>query len=374
MRGRILNMSILTGDIAKQVGGSLTGNQEILIEDAKSLSKAGLGDISFISDKKNLRDLASSSVTSLLVPESLKDSVSLESHPQLECIIYVPDSQTAIIQLLELIRPRKSASFQGISDQAHVHESARIGDSPEIHAGTIIECDVRIGNNCRIMPGVHIGPGCVIGNDVTLYPNVVLYDGVKIGDRVAIHASSVIGADGFGYRLVKGRHERVPHFGGVRIENDVEIGSCTTVDRGMIDDTVVGEGTKLDNLVMIAHNCQLGKHNIMVSQVGLAGSVTSGDYAVCAGQVGIADHVHLGTQSVLGSKSGVHKNVPDGQTQIGCPAEPAERAMQIMMAQRKLPEIRKEFKVLQKQVQELTQELAKLQNKELPEDDIHSAA
>ena len=185
-------------------------------------------------------------------------------------------------------------------------------------------------------------------------PNAVLYDDIIVGNRVIIHAGCVIGADGFGYRLVDGRHERIPHFGTVRIEDDVEIGANTTIDRAMVDETVIGQGTKLDNLVMIGHNCEIGRHNLFVSQVGLAGSVTTGDYVVCAGQVGIADHVHLGSRSVLEPKAGVHKDVPDGERHVGVPAIPeADCYRSVVMAHTNCPRCGSSSASLERQVAEL---------------------
>ncbi len=372
-------MSILTSEIATKLNGSLSGNPDLLIHDGKSIQKAGPEEITFVGDKKNVSELNQTKAIAVLVSDDLKEKITLAEQDQLKCIIYVPDAQSAMIELLQILRPRKTGSFKGISDLATVHETAIIGNDTEIHPGAIIEAGVTMGQRCRILPGVHIGLGCQLGDDVTLYSNVVLYDDISLGDRVSIHSSAVIGADGFGYRLVNGKHKRIPHFGGVRIGNDVEIGSCTTVDRGMIEDTVIGEGTKLDNQVMIAHNCELGKHNIMVSQVGLAGSVTTGDYVVCAGGVGVADHLHLGTQSVIGSKAAVHRNVPDGETQLGYPAEPVERAMRIVMAQKKLPEMRKDLRALQKQVKAITEKMEQLEkenigNKGDSGQDITSAA
>jgi UDP-3-O-[3-hydroxymyristoyl] glucosamine N-acyltransferase len=187
-----------------------------------------------------------------------------------------------------------------------------------------------------------------------LHPNVVLYDGVILGHRVTVHSSSVIGADGFGYQLVEGRHQRIPHFGTVRIEDDVEIGACTTIDRAMVGETLIGAGTKLDNLVMIAHNCEIGRHNLFVSQVGLAGSVTTGEYVVCAGKVGILGHVHLGDAAVFGGGAGVHKDMPGGQSYLGIPAEPKVDAIRIMMIQRKLPELRQRIIQLEEQMAIIT--------------------
>jgi UDP-3-O-[3-hydroxymyristoyl] glucosamine N-acyltransferase len=213
-----------------------------------------------------------------------------------------------------------------------------------------------IGRDCDIYPGAVIGDGCRLGDLVSIHPNAVLYADVVVGNRVAIHAGAIIGADGFGYRLVEGCHKKLPHFGTVRIEDDVEVGASTTIDRGMIGATVVGEGTKLDNLVMIAHNCELGKHNLFVSQSGLAGSVTTGNHVVCAGQVGVADHVHLGEGCVIGPKSGVHKDIPAGERCIGSPAAPESEARRTLMAQKYVPETRK-------QVRELTSRIAELEHR-----------
>ena len=214
--------------------------------------------------------------------------------------------------------------------------------------------DASIGDNCSIGHGVVIGAGCRIGNNVTIHPNSVLYDDVIVGNDVTIHATCVIGADGFGYRLVDGRHEHLPHYGTVRICDDVEIGAGTTIDRAKVGETVIGSGTRIDNQVMIGHNCVIGRNNLLVSQVGCAGSVTTGDYVVCAGQVGIADHVHLGDGAIIGAKAGVHRDMPGGQSYLGAPASPAGEATRQLMALKKLPELRSTVKKLQKEIATLT--------------------
>ncbi len=236
--------------------------------------------------------------------------------------------------------------------------TAQIGKNTNIHPGAHVAAGAAIGDNCDIHPGVVVSRGCRLGDSVVVYPIAVLYEDTVVGNRVIIHAGVVIGADGFGYRPVDGRHERIVHYGTVRIEDDVEIGACTTIDRAMIDETVIGQGTKIDNLVMIGHNCEIGRHNLFVSQVGLAGSVTTGDYVVCAGQVGIADHVHLGTRSVLGAKAGVRKDVPAGERQIGVPAIPEADCRRVVMAQQRLPEMRQQLRALERQVEALTAQLA----------------
>ena len=189
-----------------------------------------------------------------------------------------------------------------------------------------------------------IGRNCILAADVTIYPHAVLYDDCHLGERVIVHAHAVLGADGFGYRMQQGKHVKVPQLGRVEIAADVEIGACATIDRGTFGPTRVGTGTKIDNLVMVAHNCQIGRHNLLVSQVGIAGSTTTGDYVVMAGQVGVADHLHIGDRAQLGAKAGVHKDVPPDARMLGAPATPDKEQMRIMMSLERLPEMRKDVK------------------------------
>jgi UDP-3-O-[3-hydroxymyristoyl] glucosamine N-acyltransferase len=169
-----------------------------------------------------------------------------------------------------------------------------------------------------------------------------------LGHRVIIHANSVIGADGFGYRLQGGKHVKVPQLGNVEIDDDVEIGACTTIDRGTFHATRIGKGSKIDNLVQIGHNCRIGSHNLLIGQVGIAGSTSTGDYVVAAGQVGIVDHVHIGAGSVIGAKSGVTKDIPAGQRWFGIPANPERDQKRRLSSLDKLPEMRKDIRVIMK--------------------------
>src|SRR5262249_54181609 len=177
------------------------------------------------------------------------------------------------------------------------------------------------------------------GAGVTLSPNAVLYDGTILGNRVIVHANAVLGADGFGYRLQGGRHVKVPQLGHVEIGDDVEIGACTTIDRGTFQATRVGEGTKVDNLVQVGHNCAIGRHNLFVSQMGIAGSSSTGDYVVVAGQVGIVDHVHIGDRTMIGAGSGVPGDVPSDQCVLGAPARPIREQKRILVTLDKLPDM-----------------------------------
>lgn len=338
-------------ELAILVGGELRGNGELVLLGAQALDKAGPQEITFASDEKHIRKLDASVAGAVLVPRQLVSAIPRNARP--ETFILVEDPRAAFLQVLTAMRPQRAHRPSSVTAGAVISATAKIGTNTAIHPGAFIGDDVVIGDECEIHPGVCIGPGCTIGNHTTLYPNAVLYHDVHVGNRVIIHAGAVIGADGFGYRLEDGRHRKIPHFGTVRICDDVEIGACTTVDRAMIGETVIGEGTKLDNHVMIAHNCEIGRHNVFVSQVGLAGSVTTGDYVVCAGQVGIADHVHLGDGCRLGAKTGVHKSLEGGQTYIGAPAAPEAEARRILMAQQRLPELRKQVKDLERQMADL---------------------
>lgn len=351
-------MSATAGAIAERIDAELLGDAAVEITDAQALDEAGAGHITFADGEKNLRKLAGSRASAAVIRRESTSQVHGGTHPP--ALLLVDDPQAAFTRVLTILRPRRTRPEIGVSPHAFVSPTARIGPQTNVHPGAHVGDDVEIGQGCEIHPHVVIGPGCRLGERVTLHPGVVLYHDVTVGDRVTIHASSVIGADGFGYRLVDGRREKIPHFGTVRIEDDVEIGACTTVDRAMIGETVIGAGTKLDNLVMIAHNCRIGRHNAFVAQVGLAGSVTTGDYVVCAGHVGVADHVHLGEGCTLGSKAGVPRDVPPGETWIGIPAQPAAEALKAVTAQKKLPEMRKTLRRLESQVSELQQQIEAL--------------
>ena len=232
----------------------------------------------------------------------------------------------------------------GIDPRAFVHKSATVGEGASIFPFASVGEGAVIGARCRIHAGAVVGRRCKLADDVTLHPHVVLYDDTVVGHRVIIHANSVIGADGFGYRLHEGKHVKVPQLGHVEIGDDVEIGACTTIDRGTFEATRIGAGTKIDNLVQIAHNCQVGRHNLFIGQMGIAGSSSTGDYVVVAGQVGITDHVHIGDGAIIGAKAGVTKDVPAGQRTLGAPATPERDQKRILMTLERLPEMRKELR------------------------------
>jgi len=227
---------------------------------------------------------------------------------------------------------------------AAVHFTAKIGTGCLISAAATVGARTAIGDRAVIHPGVHIAEDCEVGDDSELFPGVVLYRRTKVGSRVRVHANSVLGADGYGYAFHEGRHEKVPQIGWVEIEDDVEIGACTTIDRGALGPTRIGHGTKIDNLCQVAHNVQVGEHCLIVSQTGISGSTTLGGHVTLAGKVGTAGHIHIGARSVISGNSMVAKDVPDGSHMSGYLARPHKEWMESQAALNRLPKMLKRLK------------------------------
>lgn len=342
--------SLTARDISEMLDGELVGNGDHAIDDIQVVERAEARHLTFVGDQKNVARLRNSRAQVVIAPANARPEIAAFSRCT---FILVPEPEPAFLSIAGVLKPPRPRPHIGLSSRAVIHESAKIGPNTNIHPMAVVGQDVTIGHSCDIGPGVVIGDGCQLGDNVVLHPNTILYHDVKIGSHVIIHAACVIGADGFGYRLVNGGHERLPHYGTVVICDDVEIGAGTTIDRAKVGETVIGSGTRIDNQVMIGHNCRIGRHNLLVSQVGFAGSVTTGDYVVCAGQAGVADHVHLGDGAIIGAKAGVHRDMPGGQTYLGAPAGPVAETTRQLMALRRLPEIRDTVKKLEKELENL---------------------
>lgn len=328
--------------LAELVQGDLCGDGNLLIRAARPLSEAEPGSITFVEDQKHAEQLAGCRASAVVAPDGLDTNG--------WSVVRVADPVAAFVTIVRHLHGRAEPPPHGIDPSASIHPTARIGDGTSIYPFASIGEGSTVGVRCRIHSGVAIGRFCRIGDDVTLYPNAVLYDETIVGDRAVVHANAVLGADGFGYRFHDGRHVKVPQLGHVEIGADVEIGACTTIDRGTFQATRVGDGTKIDNLVMVAHNCQIGRHNLFVSQMGIAGSSCTGDYVVIAGQAGIVDHVRIGDRAVIGAQAGVTKEVPAGQRVLGSPATPEREQKRILMTLEKLPEIRRDVQRIKQQL------------------------
>jgi UDP-3-O-[3-hydroxymyristoyl] glucosamine N-acyltransferase len=310
------------------------GDADLEITDARPLSEAQPGAITFVEDDKHVSQLHDSPASAAVVP------IALDTNGK--TVIQVADPWAAFVTIVHHFHRCATPLPPAIDPRAAIHPTAQIGEGARIEPFACIGEGSVIGARCCIHSGAVIGRFCRLGDDVTLYPHAVLYDETVLGNHVVVHANAVLGADGFGYRTQNGRHAKMPQLGHVEIGDDVEVGACTTIDRGTFQATRVGEGTKIDNQVQVGHNCQIGRHNLLVSQVGIAGSCTTGDYVVLAGQVGIVDHVHIGDRVVIGGRAAVTKDVAAGQRMLGAPATPEREQKRILMSLERLPDIRRD--------------------------------
>lgn len=333
-------------EIAVMVGGVLHGDASLVCTGANPPGQAAANDITMLVDGKDSYDHSSLDALAIIVKSLIESS----DRPQ----IIVDDPHAAFSMIVAYFRPPIAASLPGVG----VDSTASIANSAKVHPTATVCANVSIGERTLIMPGVVVMNGCTIGDDCIVFPGVTLYEYSHLGDRVVLHAGTTIGANGFGYRQENGRHLPSAQLGYVCIESDVEIGACVTIDRGAYGATRIGEGTKIDNQVMIAHNCQIGRHNLICSQVGIAGSCRTGDYVILAGQVGLKDHLTLGDHTIVGAKAGVMDDCESNRVYLGSPAMPQRDQMQIFAIQRKLPDMRRELKTLRKQVDRLTQQIA----------------
>ncbi len=333
-------MTITVRHLAEWVRGEVLGDGDLPISNARTLAEAQPGDITFVEHDKHLTAWHSSRASAAIVPQS----VPVNGRP----IIRVADPLMAFARVVQQLRGRPPEEGPAISPAAHVHPTAKLASGVSVGPFAVVGENSEIGSNTIIHAGAMVGRFCKLGEDVVLHPHAILYDECVLGNRVVLHGNAVIGADGFGYRVQHGRHVKVPQLGWVEIEDDVEVGACTTIDRGTFGPTRIGAGTKIDNLVMIGHNCNIGKHNILCSQVGIAGSTTTGDYVVMAGQVGVADHLTIGDRVTIMAKSGVSGNISGGAQVLGMPALPHREQARIMLTMEKLPEIRKDVNRIKK--------------------------
>lgn len=357
MSGTRTRNTMSVADIVQEIGATLVGTASQTITGVEFIERASEADLAFVGSQKNLSRVASTAANVIIAPNDV--AAELKTYPS-KTFLLVNEPETAFLQIAELLLPKTAIRQIGISPQAAIAASAIIGAKSNIHPFAVIGEDVQLGECCNIASGANIGDGCVLGDNVHVDANAVLYPNCVIGDDVQIQATAVLGPEGFGYRTVNGQHERLPHVGIVQVEDDVHIGAGTTIDRAKMGATVIGSGTRLDNQVMIAHNCQIGPHNLICSQTGIAGSSTTGSYVVLAGQVGVADHVQIGDQAIVGAKSGVHRDMPHAGSYLGSPARKADEVFLEMTALRRLPKIRKTVKQLEKQVAELQVQIQQL--------------
>ena len=332
--------------LAALVDGEVSGDRTVSISGAWPLDDAAPGSITLIDDACRLNKLQDTPAAAAVIPADAPE-VSLPA-------IRVKEVHTAFATIVCHFRPVRPTVAPGVHPSAIVDPSAGLGQGVSIGEGAIIGAGVYLGDNVTIGAQSVVQAGCRVGDESWLAPRVTLYPETVLGKRCRVHGGAVLGADGFGYRQVEGRHVPVAQLGNVELGDDVEIGANTTIDRGVYGPTKIGDGTKIDNLVQIGHNCHLGRHNLICAQVGIAGSTSTGEYVVMAGQAGVRDHVHIGTGAILSAMAGVANNVPDGATMLGAPAAPVRDQKLQMAAVAKLPQMRKDFRALKREVERLT--------------------
>src|SRR5262245_4267518 len=338
-------MCLALSAVAQLIDGMLVGPPELPIMGAATLACARPGEITLAEGAKFAPLVARSQASAVIVGPGFE--------PSGVPYIVVGDVHAAFARVVQHFRPKRMTKSIGISPAAQIASSARLSEGVQIHPLASVGEDASIGPRTVIHAGVRLLEGCQIGADVTIFPNAVLYENTLIGDRAIIHAGVVLGAYGFGYNLVAGKHKLSQQLGYVEIGDDVEIGAGTTIDRGTYGPTIIGEGTKIDDQVMIGHNCRLGRHNLICSQVGIAGSTTTGDYVVMAGQVGVRDHVHIGDGAILGAQAGIMNEVPPGRRVVGSPAIDEREQYHVWATMYKLPAMRKKLHELERQIGEL---------------------
>ena len=337
-------MPFTAAQVAEQLKAEVVGDASVQITGLAPAEHARAGELTFAENESYFAAAEQSQASAILVAGPFVSSSKV--------LIRVPNARIALARVLPLFFPPEEHP-RGIHPSAVVSSSAHVDPTAHIGPNCVLGARVRLGARSVLMGGNNLSADCQLGDDVCLFPNVVLYRKTQIGHRVIIHAGTVIGSDGYGYVLDEGRHRKVLQLGNVIIHDDVEIGANTAIDRGALGPTVIGEGTKIDNLVHVAHNVVMGRHCLIMGQVGFAGSTRLGDYVVVASQSGIADHLKLGNQAVIGAKSGVMRDVPDGGRVLGIPAAPDRQAKRQIIAAQQLPDLLHRLRDLEKEVQEL---------------------
>jgi len=330
--------------LADHVGGKVVGDGSATIHSGATLELAGPGQVSFLANARYGLLLKQTRATAVFVPEKAETAAAQ---------IVVANAYYAFTQALVLLHGHRRHPQGGISPQATIHPTAKVG------AGTTVMERVSIGENCRVGARCVLYPGACLGRDVEIadhcivHPNVVIYENCRLGNRVILHANTTIGQDGLGFSTQDGVHHKIPHVARAILEDDVEIGANSGVERGSLQDTVIGRGSKIGSQVIIGHGVQVGEGCLIVAQTGVAGSTRIGHHCIFAGQVGIAGHIEIGNNVTIAAKSGVSQNVPNGMRLFGYPAFEMDKAVEAYSLIKRLPDLRRTLRALEQKVKEM---------------------
>jgi UDP-3-O-[3-hydroxymyristoyl] glucosamine N-acyltransferase len=327
-------MILTIAELARRLDGEIVGDANATLTGLAAPDTAKPGDLTFAENDGYFAAAENSAATAVIVGKNVSSAK--------KNLIRVAQPRVAFAKAVALFFPEPEFA-PGVHPSAVIAASAQVDPTAHIGPHCVIGERVKIGARVVLQAGNAIGDDATLGDETNLFPNAAIYPRTQIGKRVRIHAGAVLGADGFGYVFDAGIHRKIPQIGNVVIGDDVEIGANTTVDRGALGSTVIGKGTKIDNLVQIGHNVEIGEHCILCAQVGIAGSAKLGSYTVLAGQVGIAGHLKIGNKVTIGSKSGVMHNIPDGEQWLGIPAQPDKQAKRVLIAIQRLPDLLKKI-------------------------------
>lgn len=341
-------------DIAAYLNGQVVGNGDVKVTSISKIEDGKPGTLTFLANPKYENYIYTTNASIILVNNDFIPKSELKA-----TLIKVQDAYQAFASLLELYIQTKSKSLKGIEQPCYIHESAILGKDIYIGAFTYIGKNVRIGKGVKLFPHVYVGENVVIGDYCILYSGSKIYDNCIIGDNCILHGGAVIGSDGFGFApQADGSYKKIPQIGNVIIEDNVEIGANTTIDCGTVDATIIRKGVKIDNLVQIAHNCEIGENTVIAAQTGLAGSTKVGKNCKFAGQVGIAGHLSIGDNVQIGAQSGVTKSIKDNSIVLASPAFNYKDALKTYTIYRNLPKLREELNQLLKDVKLLQQDIS----------------
>jgi len=343
-----MKLNLTVGEIAKITGAEPAGQADAAVTRLCALDEAQEGGICYLTSLEKTDFLKDLKAAALIVPADAKD----KQLPFSGALLYAQNPEWAFITLLKYADAQRVKHTPGIHPAAVISPNAKLGANVSVGAYTVIEDGAEIGDGTVIFPQCYIGKDVRIGKNCYIYPQVVIREECVLKDYVILQAGAKIGSDGFGFTFHDGRHQKIPQIGNVVLGNDVEVQSNTCIDRAKISSTVVGDNTKVDNLVQIGHNVRIGMSSILCAQVGVAGTTDIGNGVVLAGQVGLAGHMKIGDRVQVGAQSGVINSIPAGQTYFGYPAMPQKEAFRQLAILRKLPEMNKEFKAFKKQLNE----------------------
>jgi len=343
-------VTLTTGELAARLDAELEGDASAPVTGVADLKAARAGQVSFAGHPKYLPAVAASGATAVIVPKAAQVEAPRPA------LLRVADADAAFAAACALFAPEPVIQPRGVHPQAWVSPEAKLGAEVSVGAFAVVEAGADIGDGTTLYPQTYVGHGAKLGRDCLLYPLASIRERCVLGDRVILHNGAVIGSDGFGYTVdAQGVRTKIPQTGIVVLEDDVEIGANATIDRARFGETRVGKGTKVDNLVQIAHNCVIGDHSVLCSQVGLAGTTTLGRHVICAGQAGLAGHLTVGDGAVIGAQAGVPKDLPGGQMYLGAPAVPRLEFGKSLAHVASLPKLKDKLKELEKRLARLEQ-------------------